>query len=268
MPDVWATFNDLDAPMQDRLAGVLETRGADPQQQAMRRSFLGDIAFPTKARVLEIGCGTGVLTRLLGGWPGVEAVVGVDVGASLLDKARRLAADLSNVTFQEADARSLPFEDRRFDVVVFDSVLSHVPGPDRALAEAFRVLRPPGWLAVFDGDYATTTVSLGAHDPLQACADATMASSVHDRWVVRRLPALAREHGFEVARFRSHGFVETVGGGYMQTVVERGADILCASGQIGEQMVAALKAEVRRRVETGAFFGHIAYASLTARRLG
>jgi hypothetical protein len=35
MPDVWATVADLDPAMQDRLAGVLETRGADAQQQAM-----------------------------------------------------------------------------------------------------------------------------------------------------------------------------------------------------------------------------------------
>jgi ubiquinone/menaquinone biosynthesis C-methylase UbiE len=56
-----------------------------------------------------------------------------------------------------------------------------VSEPDRALAEVFRVLRPDGWLAAFDGDYATTTVALGDHDPLQVCVDAMMASSVNDR---------------------------------------------------------------------------------------
>ena len=50
------------------------------------------------------------------------------------------------------------------------------------------------------------------------------------------------------------------------TVVDRGADILCASGQIDDQTAAALKAEARRRSETGAFFGHIAYVSLLARK--
>jgi SAM-dependent methyltransferase len=236
MPDVWATFNELDAAMQERLAGVLETRGADPQQRDMRRVFLADIPFPAQARVLEIGCGTGVLTRTLARRVEVAAVVAVDQGASLLGAARQLAADLANVSFHEADARSLPFIESSFDVVVFDSVLSHVPGPEAALAEAFRVLRPLGCLAIFDGDYATTTVGLGPYDPLQACADAMMAGSVHDRWLARRLPALARQQKFEVVRTRSHGFVETGGGGYMLSVVERGADILCSSGQIGEHL--------------------------------
>jgi ubiquinone/menaquinone biosynthesis C-methylase UbiE len=268
MPDVWATFTELDAAMQERLAGVLETRGADPQQQAMRRVFLADIPFPAQARVLEIGCGTGVLTRALAQRAEVTTVVAVDQGASLLEKARKLAADLPNVSFQEADARSLPFAKASFDVVVFDSVLSHVPGPEAALLEAFRVLCPLGYLAIFDGDYATTTVGLGPHDPLQACADAMMAGSVHDRWVTRRLPALARQHEFEVIRTRNQSFVETGRGGYMLSVVERGADILCGAGQISEELGRALKEEAQLRTQVGAFFGHIAYASLVAQKPG
>lgn len=141
-----------------------------------------------------------------------------------------------------------------------------MPSPELALGEAFRVLRSRGCLAAFDGDYATTTVALDDHDPLQVCASVTMANSVNDRWLVRRLPALARDAGFEVVGFRSHGFLETTEGGYMLTVIDRGADILSSSGQIDHGAASALKAEARRRVEAGTFFGHIAYASLIARK--
>ena len=263
---MWAAVADLDATAQERLADVLETRGADPRQQAMRQVFLADVAFPDNARVLEVGCGTGVLTRTLARRPGVGSVVGVDPAPFLLERARKLAGDLANVTFEEADGRALPFTDETFDAVVFDSTLSHVPGPERALAEAFRVLRPGGVLAVFDGDYATTTVALGDHDPLQACVNAMMANSVTDRWVVRRLPALVRACGFAVTGFRGHGYVEAGEGSYMLTIVDRGADLLRGFGQIGEETAAALKAEARLRVTAGAFFGHIAYGSLAARK--
>jgi ubiquinone/menaquinone biosynthesis C-methylase UbiE len=266
MADVWATVSELDDRTQARLAEVLETRGADAQQQAMRRAFLGEVRFPPQAHVLDVGCGTGVLTRQLARWPGVGSVVGVDVAPSLLARARELAVGLAGVTFEEADARSLPFPDEDFDVVVLDSTLSHVPGPEQAVAEAFRVLRPSGCLAAFDGDYAATTVALGDHDPLQSCVNAMMASSVTDRWLVRRLPALARDVGFAVTSFRSHGFVEVGDGDYMLSVVDRGADLLCARGQIGDETAADLKREARRRVERGTFFGHIAYASLVARK--
>jgi SAM-dependent methyltransferase len=264
--DVWAAVNDLDANAQDGLAGVLETRGADPRQQAMRQAFLTDIPFPSAARVLDVGCGTGVLTRVIARHPKVAAIVGVDPASGLLATARELAADLSNITFGEADGRALPFEDATFDVVVFDSTLSHVAESERAVAEAFRVLRPGGIVAVFDGDYATTTVALGEHDPLQVCVDAMMASSVTDRWVVRRLPALVRESGFTVVTIQSHGYVETGDGSYMLTVVDRGVDLLFSRQQIGDELAVTLKTEARRRVAAGIFFGHIAYGSVVGRK--
>jgi arsenite methyltransferase len=264
MPDVWAAVADLDASDQRRLAQVLETRGADEQQREMRRAFLAEIAIPVDARVLEVGCGTGVLTRVLARLPNVREVVAVDAAASLLEQARQLTASLSNVSFQVADARSLPFAEATFDIVVFDSTLVHVPGADRALAEAFRVLRRSGRLAAFEGDYATTTVALGDFDPLQQCVDAMMSSSVTDRWLVRELPALLVRQGFQVETFRSHGFVDTTEDGYMMTVVDRGADMLLAAGLVGEDLATAMKSEGRRRAAAGSFFGHIAYASITA----
>jgi ubiquinone/menaquinone biosynthesis C-methylase UbiE len=265
MPDVWAAVATLDRTTQDRLADVLETRGADPQQQQMREAFLADVPFPTRARVLDVGCGTGVMTRQIARLPNVDTVVGIDPAPALLERARELAGDLPNITFQEGDGCALPFGEEAFDVVVFDSTLSHVPNPEHVLAEAHRVLRPSAWLAVFDGDYATTTVALGDHDPLQACVEMMMANSVHDRWLMRRLPTLVRAAGLTPEPYQSYGFVETRGD-YMLTVVDRGVDLLSSTGQIGDETAAALKAEARRRVEAGSFFGHIAYGSMSARK--
>jgi hypothetical protein len=101
--------------------------------------------------------------------------------------------------------------------------------------------------------------------PLQSCVDAMVANSVQDRFRARRLPGLVRSCGLELASFRSHGYTET-GGGHLLTIVDRGVDMLLAAGQLGEEAAVALKAEARRRVAAGIFFGHIAYASLTARK--
>ena len=252
--------------MQERLADVLETRGADPQQREMRRGFLSDIPFPTNAKVLEVGCGTGVLTRAIARVSNVSAIAGVDPATSLLERARALSSDLPMVTYQVADGRSLPFDDESFDVVVFDSTLCHVPGSDQAVAEAYRVTRFGGWLAAFDGDYATTTVALSAFDPLQACVETMMSNSLHDRWLVRRLPNMVRTAGFDDVRFRNFGYVEAGEGGYMVTIIDRGADFLHASGQISDETATALKAEARQRVENGSFFGFIAYGSVIAQK--
>jgi ubiquinone/menaquinone biosynthesis C-methylase UbiE len=268
VPDVWASVGDLDTATQERLADVLETRGEDAQQQAMRRAFLREVDVPSGASVLDVGCGTGVLTRELARHDRVASVVGVDTAPSLLARARELAADVKGLRFEEGDARALPFDDAVFDVVVFDSTLSHVLGAEEAVAEAFRVLRPSGIIAAFDGDYATATVAITDADPLQACVDAMMSSSVTDRRLVRRLPAILRRGGFEVLSFRSYGFAETAEGAYMLSVVDRGADLLLSRGDIAEKTATALKAEARRRVRDGVFFGHIAYASVVGRRGG
>jgi hypothetical protein len=150
--------------------------------------------------------------------------------------------------------------------VVFHTVLSHIPDVGAALAEAARVTAAGGALAAFDGDYATTTVATGDHDPLQACVDAALGALVHDRYLVRRLGPLVRAAGWEVVRLRSHGYVESEDPGYMLTLVDRGADTLVGAGRLGEPAADALKADARRRVAAGEFFGHIAYASLIGRR--
>jgi hypothetical protein len=135
------------------------------------------------------------------------------------------------------------------------------------LHEAVRVLRPAGCLAIFEGDYVTGTLATRAGDPLEACAEAFREQFVHDPWLVRRLPALVRAAGVHIERVRSYGYVETFEPGFMlPSWVDLGADSLVASGRIGTDMGAALKAEARRRVASRGYFGHIAYMSLVARK--
>jgi ubiquinone/menaquinone biosynthesis C-methylase UbiE len=267
VPDVYLTIADAEPAVIDELARVLELRAADPQQQAMRDAYLGDLGLRTDARVLEVGCGTGAVTRALALLPEARSVVGVDPSPGFLAAARELAENIPNVEFVEGDAKALPLEDASFDAVVFHTTLCHVPGPDVALGEAFRVLRGGGRLAVFDGDYDTVTCASGDSDPLQACADAMKESHVYDRWFVRRLPRLVLDAGFEIEQLRGHSYVEAPSSsGYMLAIVDRGADALAASGALGAEASDALKAEARRRSDAGEFFGHIAYVSLIARK--
>jgi ubiquinone/menaquinone biosynthesis C-methylase UbiE len=156
MPDVYANITSVADKVVQQIADVLELRATDPQQRAMREAYLSEIFLPENARALDVGCGTGALTRVLAGWPNVGAVVGLDPSPILLDRARRESTH-SGITFEMGDARTLPFDTASFDLTLFHTTLCHVPEPERALAEALRVLRPGGWLAVFDGDYATTT---------------------------------------------------------------------------------------------------------------
>ena len=66
--------------------------------------------------------------------------------------------------------------------------------------------------------------------------------------------------------FRSHGYAQVAQPVYLLSIIDRGADALMVRGVIGEASATALKAEARRRYEESGFFGHIAYASLLARK--
>ena len=92
--------------------------------------------------VLDLCCGPGFV--------GAEAaargasVAGLDFSEPMLAEAR---ARFPAITFNHGDAEALPYPDARFDAVVSNFGVHHVPRPERALAEAHRVLRPGGRLA-------------------------------------------------------------------------------------------------------------------------
>lgn len=97
-------------------------------------------------RVLDVGCGTGAMTREAGRRVGPDGrVVGVDLNPRMLEVARRLAPDIE---WREGDAGALPFEAGAFDVVTSQFMLMFAPDPAGALREMWRVLAPGGRLAV------------------------------------------------------------------------------------------------------------------------
>lgn len=260
--DPWSVIAELDDETVTALAERITVRASDPRQRQLWADFLARADFHDGARVLEVGCGTGVITEMISALPGVAETVGVDPSEGLVARARDRVPAL---TFDVGDGQALPYDDQTFDGVVFATTLCHVPDPIAALAEARRVLRPLGSLLIYEGDYNTATVGLAAHDPLQTCVAAGVARMVNDPWIVRHLASMVRDAGFEVGDLRSHGYVEQAAA-YMPTLVAAGTTTMFESGTIAQALADALLAEARDRAETGRFFGHIAYASLTAVR--
>jgi len=266
VPDVYSIITELDDTTLERVATAMESSAADPQHRVMVSAYLSDLDVAESARVVEVGCGTGAIARIITSLIRVLEYVGTDPSPQLVERARELATGVSGLRFEQADGASLPFADASFDLAIVHRVLSHVPDPHRVLQEAVRVVREGGLVAVFDGDYATTTLAIGTADPLQCCVEAFTRAFVHEPWIVRRLSRLAAQAGIIDTRVRSFGFVQVREADYMLSIVDRGADTLLSDGVIGADLASELKAEARRRVLDDTFFGHVAYGSLTGRK--
>ncbi|MEM7502389.1 MAG: methyltransferase domain-containing protein, partial [Pseudomonadota bacterium] len=83
--------------------------------------------------VLDVGCGTGVLTRELTRHVGDDgSATGFDLSESMLGIARERCP---NATFKQGNVIDLPFDDQSFDVVISSFMLMFVPDPEKALSE-------------------------------------------------------------------------------------------------------------------------------------
>jgi ubiquinone/menaquinone biosynthesis C-methylase UbiE len=93
--------------------------------------------------VVDVACGTGVVTRLAAERIGGGAVAGVDVTPGMLEVAREVAGDTA-IEWHEASAEALPLGDATFDVALCQMGLQFFPDKPGAVREMWRVLRPGG----------------------------------------------------------------------------------------------------------------------------
>jgi ubiquinone/menaquinone biosynthesis C-methylase UbiE len=121
----------------------------DTFMQDYSRRLVEAAAIKTGDRVLDVACGTGVVTRLAASKSGSEGhVVGFDLNAGMLARARGSGETPATIDWREGSATEMPFADGSYDLVLCQHGLQFIPDKVAALSEMHRVLAPDGRLLI------------------------------------------------------------------------------------------------------------------------
>jgi len=133
----------------DSIAAEWDRRENLPILMAQLHAGLTELELGPEEKVLDVGCGTGNLTRaLLDGLSASGRIVAIDLAPRMIAAARRKVTD-GRVAWHVLDARRLPFDDEAFDRVMCYSVWPHFDDPLQVARELGRVLRPGGRMHIW-----------------------------------------------------------------------------------------------------------------------
>ena len=225
-------------------------------------------------RVLDIACGTGVVTRLAAEQAGADgAVAGLDINPAMLAVARSVPSSGAVIEWHEANAEALPIADGSFDVVLSSLGLQFVPDKESALREMRRVLNPDGRLAIATVGptpplFAILEQALARHLTPQVAAFVRAVFSLHEP---RELEELTSGTGFRDVEVRSKALTLALPGPaeFLWQYVHS-TPLAAAVGEIDDEGRTALERDVvagwRSFVKDGALSTDIDVVLTTARK--
>ena len=147
-------FKQKDAESYDHVADAFD-KLARLYATVPARALVAKIDVTARRQVIDLGCGTGLLAFAVAKASGPDtAVTGIDLSQGMLAEASAKAEAIGlfdRVRFRIGDAEALDLPDGFADGLVSLYAFSHFPNPEKAAAEAFRVLVPGGQLAVAIG---------------------------------------------------------------------------------------------------------------------
>lgn len=182
-----------------RMVWVLDAQDVAPSIERLRVWALAAGAVQPGEVCLDLGSGTGTMTRRLAGFAGPEGrVLGVEPNGMLRAvAAERAAAVGSAVEFVPGLATEIPLPDASVDLVWCERVLQHVPDPQAAVVEIARVLRPGGRALLLDSDHESRVESDIEPDAAREMLLAFLGQLANSR-CARSLPRQAMAAGLVV----------------------------------------------------------------------
>ena len=260
MPDLFQFIDDIDADKQAMVVKRLEDRAQMPKFAQIRESYFDEIGLPLAGRILELGCGTGAVSRAIASRPGfVGTVVGSDLSAKLIETAKNITAKfgLKNIEYCQADGQGGDAHDGQYDLVLAHTVISHVTDPVAFLREAIRLAKPGGQIILHDGDYASYTFDTNTPD-----LDLKMPgliSPAANKYVMRAIPRLLRHSDVEITHAIGDVVLEIGNGEFFPGLARNYGPIAVRAGTVLQAEMDRWIGAIDRSLSENTFFGSCNY---------
>ncbi|TFH46586.1 MAG: methyltransferase domain-containing protein [Lysobacterales bacterium] len=227
-----------------------------PEVVRQRMRTLEALSARAGERIVDVGCGPGLLVRDLAVEVGPEGrVIGVDSSLPMLELAERRCADLPQAEFIEGNAEILPGDNATFDAATCTQVLLYIANIDKALEEIHRVLKPGGRIAIIETDWrgaVLNTTDAALTGKMFAAWDQTVPSPN----LPVRLGPLLRQHGFTAVRVEAIPILSTsyLAEGWSVVMLNQFARLARESGMVSEAECQKWLDELERSSKEDAYF--------------
>jgi len=262
MPDVFQFIDDISPDRQAMVVRRLEDRAQIPRFAEIRENYLSKIGLPLAGRILELGCGTGAVSRAIASRPGfIGTVVGSDLSAKLIEAAKDITAQsgLKNIEYCQADGQGARVHDGQYDLVLAHTVISHVADPVALLREAIRLAKPGGQIIVHDGDYASYTFD--TNTPELDFKMPALISPAANKNVMREIPRLLWHPDVEVTHAIGDVVLEIGKGEFFPGLAKTYGPIAVMAGTIVQAELDRWIEAIDRSISENTFFASCNYVT-------
>ena len=254
MSDPYTNPDALPEPAIQALITRLEERGRDRRFLQMIQNYVETLPNDRPLKVLDLGCGTGVVVRLLANTLSPSSTIhGADVSAVFLKEAARLSPNIE-AQWDHVSPEKLPYAESTFDAITMHTLLSHVPDPEHLLNEARRVLKKSGRLIVFDADHAGTTFSLPDYATTRRIDHLLTSAIATHPDICRQLPRLLEMSGFKLLDHAAEVIAECGKGDYWLSSVRGFAKLLPSIDHLSAKEGESWVNQMMQSHEDGTFF--------------
>lgn len=245
------------------MAAFLEERASFPDQILIDQTLVETLAPSPGERLLEVGCGSGVLCRRIARQVEPEGrVTGIDISAEMVAAARantKMEGLKGVLHFEVSSAEQTPYPEAYFDAAFAARLLLHVPNPAQVVAEMVRVIRPGGRVVLMDWDFDTVTVDHPDRELTRRLLHWRADHYGGNNWSGRTLLRHAHRAGLKdlrvvpavvTARDEGYGFTQSLW---------RAAQRACQGGAITKSEHDEWVGFLKDQIHKGAFFASIVY---------